>query len=130
MSDTVPVPFTLDELWTIQGGVRHEQGQPWQGLWPTTSVALNDDIAAGIVFCLDSQQEFCTLLLSRGDCFLIDYCISKDLKDATGKPVGRHILTKTFRARQALAYGELPTVDEPDDDGKAARLNTIRKAYE
>lgn len=124
------MPFTLDELWILQGTVRHEQPQPWQGNWPAVSVELNDAIAAAIVFCLDNEQEFATLALSRGDCLLIDYCVSKDIKDANGKMTGKAILLKTFRARQAIAYGDMALVDEPDDDGRTVRLSTFRKANE
>ena len=130
MSNTVPVTFSLEELWTLQGGVRHEQAQPWQGGWPGYSRELNDVIAEGIVFCVDEGQELATLLLSRGDLYCIDFCISKDIKDPGGKQIGRAILLKTFRARQRLAYGDQLLTDEPDDDGSTARLNIYRKATE
>lgn len=130
MTETAPVPFTLDELWVLQGAVRHEQAQPWQGMWPAYSLSLNDEIARGIIFCIDNLEGFYTIPLSRGDCLCIDATVSKDIKDANGKLIGKKILEKSFRARLAILDGFQLMADEPDDDGKIARLGVYRKATE
>ena len=129
MTDTTPVPFTLLELWVLQSFIRHEQPQPWQGKWPGYSLELNDDIAAAIVFCVDEEQEFAQLMLSRGDCLVIDCCVNNAAKDSQGNPAGKMILLKSFRARQALSY-PMSLTDEPDRDEQASRMETFRKATE
>ena len=130
MTDTHPVPFSLEELWVLQGTIRHEQAQPWQGSWPAYNLDLNGKIARAILFCIDYEQEFAQVVLTKGDTLAIDYCVSKDIKDANGKPVGKKILEKVFRARLAIEDGNELVVDEPDDDGRITRLSVFRKANE
>lgn len=130
MSETFPVAFSVDELWILQAFVRHEQGTPWQGKWPAFSLDLNDAIAEALVFCDDNAEQMATLQLSKGDCYLVDYCVPNNVKDANGRLIGKQILMKSFHARQAIAYGDLATAEEPASDDVTQRLNTVRKALE
>lgn len=112
--DTVPVVFTQDELWLMRACVRHEQSPPWQGRWPCYSLELNEDIAEALVFCEDEQPQprERALLLSRGDCLLLDAVIPQDAKSPGGVPLGKNILMKTFRARRAMDGAIVPTAVE------------------
>lgn len=104
--DTVPVLFSLDELWTLQAVVRHEvsqQRENWK--WPPASLSLNDRIAEGISTMTEHNLTDYYLSLSRGDCLVIDYTVKADMKDANGRPVGKPILIKSFNTRRYLAYG-------------------------
>lgn len=113
--DAVPVTFTLSELWVLQGVVRHESAQPWQGKWPITSVELNDRIAEAIWFCTNENQQEAAIILTRGDCYLIDALVPASAKDTDGKLVGKPILLKTYHVRSVLADGiEATAAESPE----------------
>ncbi len=118
MPDSISVLFTKDELWVLQGFVRHETGQPWQGAWPNFSKDLNDQIANALLFCEDESQLDAAIVLSKGDCYAIDSLVPNSLKSAAGTLVGRAILLKTFRVRSQLEGSFTSTADEPTVDVK------------
>lgn len=115
MESITPVTFSKDELWMLQRVVRHEVSPPWQGKWPTYSQDLNDQVAAAIVLCEDQAQSEAALQLSKGDLYLIDALVPVDAKTAAGTPIGKNILLKTFRARDAFSSLEIPlgSISEP-----------------
>lgn len=112
--DSRPVTFTLAELWLLNDLVRHEvtEGERWR--WPPASKELCDEIAMALVACEDHGLEDYTLMLSEGDCMVIDYNVMRDHKTPEGAN-GREMLLKTFRARSELAFG-FPDDSEKVDD--------------
>ena len=102
MTDQVPVVFSKEMLWLLQRFVRHENGIPWQGKWPITSLELNDAIAEAILFCEDQQQPEASIVLGRGDCYLIDALVQQDAKSPLGVLMGKEILLRTYRVRATL----------------------------
>lgn len=121
MNDHAPIAFSKEELWVLQRVVRHEMGTPWQGKWPITSIPLNDAIADAILLCEDQGQPEAVIILSKGDCYLIDALVPQDAKSPMGVLLGKPILLKTFRVRallegavQATAQGLELSEDELD----------------
>lgn len=125
---TVPVTFTLDELWFLQSLVRHELPQPPEWKFPPASLDLNDQVADALVACSQNGLKECALVLTRGDLLLLDYVVPNGYKDAAGKLVGRDILLRTFVARRRLAEGPEATAVEPDDTEQWARLSAYKDA--
>ena len=117
MNSQVPMMFTREQLWCLQRFVRHEAGIPWQGRWPITSVELNDAIAEAILFCEEQNQGEATLILGRGDCYLIDWLVPQDAKSPMGVLLGKEILLRSYRVRATL-------------DGAAAATATGRELSE
>lgn len=123
--ETVSVLFTLDELWLLQALVRHVDAHyPPEAKWlfPPYSLELNDQIASSILLCTETDAPDAPLLLSRGDCLLIDFCVQSSAKDVNGVPIGRNILLKSFAARRDLS-DPLPISHGPEmtaSDVKAA----------
>lgn len=124
----VSVPFTLDELWFLQSVIRHDMAGAFEN-WemPPVSIDLNDQIAEAILLCEDGADE-AHLVLSRHSCLVIDYCVDASARDINGKPIGRNILLKSFRARMQIKDGDSPLyniVEEPhrNADEVAAKLH-------
>jgi hypothetical protein len=117
MIDTASVILTLDELWLLRMYVRHEMAniEQWRS-YPPVSLDLNDDIAAAILFCVENNEPEAALLLSRGDCLVLDYLIPQDAKSPDGKLIGKPLLLKTFSARREIAGGPMATEDGRDID--------------
>ena len=115
MKTSTPVTFTADELWLLQGVVRHEmpQGDTWK--FPPASVDLNDQIADVLIACIDAGLREATLSLTRGDLLLLDFVVPQSATSPIGTKLGREILLKSFRARRALSGDELPNAAEPED---------------
>jgi hypothetical protein len=111
--DTVSTLFSLDELWLLQSVVRHEHEGMDFWHFPTASLELNDQIATEILFCVEHKETEAPLLLSRGDCLILDCCVQSNMKDAQGVLLGKSILLKSFAARRALRDGALETGTEP-----------------
>jgi hypothetical protein len=111
--DTVSTLFTLDELWLLEGVIRHEH--EGQDLWhfPYANLDLNDQISTAILFCTENKEVEAPLLLSRGDCLILSYCVQSGMKDPNGVLLGKSILIKSFTARRALRDGALETGTEP-----------------
>lgn len=105
--------FTSEELWLLQSVVRHELPQLDQWKFPPASLDLNDQIARALVFCDENDCSEAALILSRGDCLVIDYCVPQGAKSAAGVPIGKHVLMKSFLARRSIVDGELPIAEEP-----------------
>jgi hypothetical protein len=105
--------FTVDELWLLQSVVRHELPQMEQWDFPPASVDLNDQIADALVLCDENGCGEAALVLSRGDCLLIDYCVPQGAKSVSGLPIGKQVLLKSFRARRVIESNYLPSADEP-----------------
>lgn len=111
-TETVSVLFTLDELWIMREVVRHEHENQERWLFPPAGLELNDQIADAILFCIEDNEPEAPLLLSRGDCLIIDCCVNLTMKDKDGLPLGKNILIKSFAARRALRDGALETGTE------------------
>ena len=103
-SERVPVTFTATELWLLHDFVRHEipDSRAWR--YPPASEDLNEEIALAIEACESHDLQEYTLLLSRGDLFVIDYFVRRDHKTPEGAS-GKKLLLKCFRARKELASG-------------------------
>jgi hypothetical protein len=131
MPETTPVAFTLEELWLLQGCIRHEVPQQESWRMPPASLALNDAIAEGILFCTDGKEDEAAVLLSMADCLAIDATVPSGARNVDGLPIGRSVLLKSFRARQFLALGELPTSDVTQSQEEIhARISTWRNECE
>lgn len=117
MNEAVPVVFDLSELWLLRMYVRHEMAniEQWRA-FPPVSLELNDDIAAAILFCVENDETEAALLLSRGDCLVLDYLIPQDAKSPDGKLIGKPLLLKTFAARREIAGGPMATEEGKDID--------------
>jgi hypothetical protein len=89
----------------MQACVRHEVAQAEQWKFPPASLGLNDAIAAAIIFCEEQGYQEAAVLIGRHDCLVLDYNVPSTAKDANGKPIGRAVLLKSFRARQRLEDG-------------------------
>ena len=112
-AQTASQVFSSEELWLLQSVVRHEIPQIDQWKFPPASVDLNDQIAQAIVFCEENQCSEAALILSRGDCLLIDYCVPQGAKSVSGVAIGKQVLMKSFRARRSIEDGDIPVADEP-----------------
>ncbi|MGI8925326.1 MAG: hypothetical protein ACR2HN_01605 [Tepidiformaceae bacterium] len=99
---TTSAIFTVDELWLLQSVVRHEMAQSEQWKQPPVSLALNDQVAESLLLCHDNGLAEAALLLTRGDCLAIDYCVSQGAKSPSGVAVGKSVLLKSFKARREL----------------------------
>lgn len=122
-----PVTFSLNQLWMLNGYIRHEFQQMEMWKFPPGGRDLNDQIAEAILVCSESGrneedsltiQEY-TLLLSKGDLYAIDFHIRDGMKDPNGVNVGREILLLTFKARRTLSEGVQNTAVEPPIDHDA-----------
>jgi hypothetical protein len=111
--DTVSVLFSLDELWIIREAVRHEVDGQDRWLFPPAGLELNDQVADQILFCVEKKEIEAPLLLSRGDCLILDFCVNLTMKDKDGLSLGKSILIKSFAARRDLRDGALETGTEP-----------------
>ena len=106
----MPVVFSLPELWLLHDFVRHEIPDARSWRYPPASEDLNEEIAMALESCETHDLEEYTLMLSRGDLFVIDYFVRRDHKTPEGAG-GKQLLLKVFRARKALA------TDIPGHDG-------------
>jgi hypothetical protein len=97
----------------MQSVIRHELPQSDQWKFPPAGVELNDQVAQALVFCDENGATEAALILSRGDCLAIDYCVPQGAKSAAGVPIGKHILMKSFRARRIIEDQVFPLADEP-----------------
>lgn len=113
MSETSPIEVTKDELWLLQRYVRHEMADAERWHFPPVSLELNDQVADALRVCEKEKWEKCTLLLTRGDCLLIDFVIPQDAKTPGGTPLGKDLLMKTFVARYRIDNGDELSAPEP-----------------
>lgn len=105
--------FTVDELWLLQSVVRHELPQVEQWDFPPASLDLNDQVAQALLLCDETGCGEAALILSRGDCLVLDYCVPQGAKSVAGVAIGKQVLLKSFRARRAIESSYLPTAAEP-----------------
>jgi hypothetical protein len=109
----VPVVFSNDEIWLLQRCIRHELPQQEMWKFPPAGLELNDQIAAGLLFCAQYGLPEAALRLSWGDLLAIDYTVPPDAKDVNGRPIGRSVLLKSFAARAELRHAyPMPEVAE------------------
>lgn len=114
MTETVPVTFTLTELWLLQTFIRHEMPQQEMWKFPPADIDLNEQIAFAIATCEDDSLASYTFLLNLHQLLCIDFHIRDEYKTITGAR-GKDILLKVFRARRNLS-GELPVTNETTSD--------------
>lgn len=110
---TASALFTVEELWLLQSVIRHELPQLEQWDFPPASLALNDQIAETLVLCDETGEAEAALVLSRGDCLVIDYCVPQGAKSVAGVAIGKHVLLKSFRARREIEDHFLPAEEPP-----------------
>lgn len=116
----VPVIFTLDELWLLQGVVRHESQDQSRWQHPATSLEFNRLIAEAIVNCADDGFSDVALPMTAHFLMLVDYVVPQAAKDTSGLPIGKNILMKSFRAWKAM-HDETPTADADTECGPEMR---------
>ena len=110
---TATALFSQDELWLLQASIRHEMPQHDQWRIPPASAELNDQIAESILRCEELGLGEAALLLAWDDCLAIDYCVPQAAKSASGMPVGKSVLLKSYRARKAIREGVQLSAEEP-----------------
>jgi hypothetical protein len=127
---TASVLFTVEELWMLQSAIRHEitQGDTWK--YPPASLELNDQVAESLLRCQDLGLAESALVLTRGDCLVIDYCTPQGAKTPSGAPIGKQILLKSFLARKQVLEGTSPTVEEPLAPSAAEVRERLRNRQE
>ena len=113
MPDTTPEVFDLGALWLLQSCIRADVPNLETWRWAPCSIELNDQIADAILLCEDKGQTEAVIELTRHDCIAIDSLVRADMKDASGRLVGKELLLKSYRARQRLAYGGAAETIEP-----------------
>lgn len=114
----------------LQSAIRHEISQLEQWKFPPASLDLNDQIAECLLRCHEYSLADSALMLSRGDCLVIDYCVPQTAKSAAGVPIGKNILIKSFRARMQLLDGNILAAEEPASPSAAdvcAQLKQLRE---
>ncbi|MGE5596052.1 MAG: hypothetical protein ACM3S1_08465 [Hyphomicrobiales bacterium] len=110
---TATAVFTCEELWLLQSVIRHEVGQQEQWRYPPASLELNDQIAESLLRCEELGLDEAALVLRMQDALVIDYCVPQSAKSPSGVPIGKNILMKSFRVRQAIEAGFDATAEEP-----------------
>lgn len=128
--NTASAVFSVEELWMLQSTVRHELAQIEQWKFPPASVDLNDQIAECLLRCHEYNLAEGALILSRGDCLVIDYCVPQTAKSVAGVPIGKNILMKSFRARMQLLDGDILAAEEPASPSAADVCEQLRQFKE
>jgi len=104
-----PITFTLPELWMLSDFIRADCSQLDTWRYPPASLYLNDEICDAITTCEKFKLLEYTLLLTKGDCIVIDHSIRRDYKNPDGAK-GLDILRKIYKARYELRE-EMPTAE-------------------
>ena len=112
--NSISIEFSYEELWLLQGVVRHEmQGQEvWK--FPPASLDLNDQIARALLHCDVNKVPTAFLELTRGDTLAIDFLVPNTAKTAGGVMIGKAVLLKSFKARADIAEWFAATAEEPE----------------
>jgi hypothetical protein len=113
METTAAIMVSVEELWLMQGCVRHEMAQQEVWKFPPANLSLNEQIGEALLRCQELEITETALQLSRGDTFVLDYLIPQGAKSPNGVALGRPLLLKVYAARKELA-GEPPTATEPE----------------
>lgn len=111
---TTSIVFSCDELWLLQSTIRHEVAQMEQWKNPPASASLNDQVADALFRCSELNLTEAAILVTRGDCLAVDYCVPQGAKSASGAPIGKSILMKSFKARRELDEGPELSAEEPE----------------
>ncbi|MCC7366421.1 MAG: hypothetical protein IT303_18840 [Dehalococcoidia bacterium] len=119
---TATAVFTCEELWLLQGVIRHEVAQGEQWRYPPASLDLNDQIAESLLRCADLGIDEAALVLSLADALAIDYCVPQSAKSPSGVPIGKNILMKSFRVRREIELGSEPETEEPGTTPSASEV--------
>jgi hypothetical protein len=78
-----------------------------------------------LVFCADTNEEKATLLLTDDQCRLIAAVVTMNAYASDGRPIGRELLLKVFRARHAIRHGTIAVATDPDPLEKAAVMEML-----
>lgn len=108
--------FSLDELWVLQRYVRHECADREKWKFPPASLELNEQVTDAIRFCAETGADEAAILLSKGDCLLLDMVVPQDAKTTRGVLVGPSILLRTYGIRHALSI-DPDTAPAPEPEG-------------
>lgn len=112
-NQTATAVFTQEELWLLQSSIRHEVPQHDQWHTAPASPELNDQVADSILRCEELALSEAALMLTWDDCLAIDYCVPQAAKSASGLPIGKSVLLKSYKARKEIREGLDPTAEEP-----------------
>lgn len=126
-NQTATAVFTQEELWLLQSAIRHEVPQHDQWHTPPAGPELNDQIVESILRCEELSLCEAALVLSWDDCLAIDYCVPQAAKSASGMPIGKSVLIKSYRARKAIRDGLDPTAEEPGAPSNGEIRERLRK---
>lgn len=131
-TNTTSVAFALEELWLLRAYVRHEIPQLETWKFPPASLELNDQIAEAILLCEEHGQQEASLLLTRGDCLVIDAVVPQDAKSVSGVRIGQTVLLKSFAARRELSGGLTASAVEPEmsEEVLNERIESALSEYE
>lgn len=127
--DTTVLVLSVDALWLLQSRVRHEHAAMDTWHYPLASASLNDAIAEALLFCEETQAKEAAIVVTWGDLLLIDAVVDASAKDAEGKPLGKPLLLKTFKARQCLRRG-YPDPDVPAEPPAPSRAEVVKQLKE
>lgn len=116
---TASAIFTTEELWLLQSAIRHEIAQLDSWRFPPASLALNDQIADAIVRCDENGLAEAAILLTRGDCLVIDHNVPQTAKSPAGAAIGKSVLMKSFRARREIDEGRWPPPSDHAEPNRA-----------
>lgn len=127
MPTEMPAIFSLDELWVLQRYVRHECADREKWKFPPASLELNEQVTDAIRFCAETGTDEAALLLSKGDCLLLDMVVPQDAKTTKGVLAGPSILLRAYGVRHALTIDLEPTpAPEPDGPGTSEIEERLR----
>lgn len=125
-NQTATAVFTQEELWLLQSAIRHEVPQHDQWHTPPASPELNDLVAESILRCEELALSEAALQLSWDDCVVIDYCVPQAAKSASGLPIGKSVLLKSYRVRKAIREGSELTAEEPGSPSSSEVRERLR----
>lgn len=125
MPTEMPAIFSLDELWVLQRYVRHECPDREKWKFPPASLELNEQVTDAIRFCAETGTEDAALLLSKGDCLLLDMVVPQDAKTTKGVLAGPSILLRAYGVRHALTE-DTETTPEPEGQDVSQTKERLR----
>ncbi len=103
--DSIPIVFTLEELWMLNDFVRHDEERGEEKVkYPNVSTKLNEGIALAIYSCETYGHKDYTLNLDYAEILVIDNHIRRDMKTKGGAN-GQEILMKVYKARSEFSAG-------------------------
>lgn len=120
---TIPIQFDILQLWLLSSAIPDDAfSNPGEELGGS---GLLDQVQDGLVFCADTNEEKATLLLTDNQCRLIAAVVTMNAYASDGRPIGRELLLKVFRARHAIRHGTIAVATDPDPLEKVAVMEML-----